>query len=92
MSKRASKIKVVTIGDLERGKAACDCGKPAKAPHTKPIRLKLGKLDGLRPPTLGFGKHCVVSPEGDVVRCFRKKATANKVARGFGPGFRVKTG
>ena len=83
MSKRRT-IKVVTIGDLERP-GACDCGPPKKAPRTKPQRLKLGKLDG-------FGSHCVVSPEGDVVRCFRKAATAKKVARGFGPGFRVQTG
>lgn len=84
MSKRRT-IKVVTLGDLERGSRFCDCGTPLKAPRSKAIRLKLGKLDG-------FGSHCVVDASGDVVRCFRKKATAQKVAKGFGPDFRVKTG
>lgn len=77
-------IKVVTLSELERA-GSCDCGKPKKAPTSSPQRLKLGRL-------AGFGKHCVVSPEDEVVRCFRNKRVATKVARGFGPGFRVKTG
>ncbi len=82
MSKRT--IKVVTLSDLERG-SACDCGKPEKAPTSSPAKLRLGKLGG-------FGKHCVVAEDGEVVRCFRKKTVAQKIARGFGPGFQVKSG
>lgn len=85
MSKRAAKITVVTLGDLERGESFCDCGKPEKAPTSKPQRLKLGKLEG-------FGKHCVIDEDDEVVRCFRNAKVAKKIARGFGPGFRVKTG
>jgi len=81
---RSRKIKVVTLSDLERG-SACDCGKPEKAPTSSPARLRLGKLDG-------FGKHCVVAPDDEVVRCFRSAKVAKRIARGFGPGFQVKTG
>ena len=89
--RRPKRFNVVTMGDLELG-TSCDCGKPLKAVRRGSPKLKLGKLDVKGPPFGGFGKHCVVDEKDRVVRCFKKKATATKVARGFGPGFRVKTG
>jgi len=77
-------IKVVTLSELDTD-TSCDCGPPQRAPVSKPARLRFGKL-------AGFGKHCVVDAEGAIVRCFRNPKTAKKIARGFGSGFRVKTG
>ena len=78
-------IKVVTLSDLDSSsKASCDCGPALKAPHSTALKMKLGLS--------GFGKHCVVAEDGEVVRCFNKASVAKKIARGFGPGFRVKTG
>lgn len=79
------KIKVVTLGDLDRGSRFCDCGKPEPARRSSAAKLTLKNLDG-------FGGHCVVDDKDEVVRCFRTAKVARKVARGFGPGFRVKTG
>jgi len=78
-------IKVVTLGELDRGTDPCDCGTPLKAPSSRPARLKLGKLGRM-------GKNCVIDEDDNVVRCFRSKKIAQKIARGFGPGFRVKAG
>lgn len=58
--------------------AALDC----KGRGCKPLRAKRHLRER--------GKHCVFSSNGKLVRCFRDKRTAAKVAKGFGSGFRVK--
>ena len=39
----------------------------------------------------GEGKFCVYSNKDKKVRCFKKKQSAENVARGFGRGFKVRT-
>jgi hypothetical protein len=64
----------------------CECSDPLVAGSQKPPKLgKAGAKKGLE------GEHCVVNRKGKPVRCFKKRATAEKVARGFGSGFRVRS-
>lgn len=39
----------------------------------------------------GSGDHCVYSPKDKKVRCFKKKVSAQNVARGFGTGYKVRS-
>ena len=78
---------VVTLGDVKRSPNACDCGPVLRS--VKPVtRITLGGIK-----KHNFGKHCVEHKKNrELVRCFRSKRLAEKVARGFGPGFRVVSG
>ena len=85
-------IKIVTLSELTAedrsgGRITCDCGKPEKAVggSGKLKHRRLGKISGNR--------FCIVDKRRkEVVRCYRSKALAKKIVRGFGPGFQVKSG
>lgn len=85
------------VDERDTGGCTCVCGgEPVPARPRKivdPDALK--SLAGAptkrkRRSSRGKGKFCVFSRNDKLVRCFRTGETAERVARGFGPGFRVK--
>ncbi len=82
--------KVRTLGDPS---CYCHCGDAplaARQPeYEQAAGRALGQVKPRRRISKGTGPFCVFSKNDKKVRCFRDRAVAEKVARGFGPGFRV---
>jgi hypothetical protein len=69
----------------------CPC--QALAARGDPKGGNVSSLGGLgRAKRSATGKHCVVSKKsGKTLGCFGSRAAAQKVARGFGPGFGLRS-
>jgi hypothetical protein len=75
----------------------CGCGEILIAPgdsksstKARPKKSRRNKKMAKRK-KYGSGDHCVFSPKDKKVRCFKKKSSAQNVARGFGTGYKVRS-